>query len=166
MAQGRITKRSVDALKPGKRDSYLWDSELPGFGLKVTPAGGRTYLVQYRIGGRKGRTRRVTIGKHGTVTPDKAREKAKRLLGQVADGQDPAERKTQARSEPSMAEIADRYLEEHVAVHNKPSQEARCPKDSCRAFPISSPCGSSPCRPRSPHSLSTAARSTARATSA
>ena len=125
MAQGKITKRSVDALKPGERDAYLWDSELAGFGLKVTPAGGRTYLVQYRLGGRKGRTRRVTIGKHGTVTPDKAREAAKRLLGQVADGQDPAEGKTQARKEPTVAQVADRYLEEHVAVHNKPSQGRR-----------------------------------------
>ncbi len=125
MAQGKISKRSVDALKPGERDAYLWDSELAGFGLKVTPAGGRTYLVQYRLGGRKGRTRRVTIGKHGTVTADKAREAAKRLLGQVANGQDPAERKTRARNEPTVKELADRYLEEHVAVHNKPSQGQR-----------------------------------------
>ncbi len=65
MATGRISKRSADALKPGERNKLLWDTALPGFGLKVTPAGGRTYLVQYRVGGRKGRTRRVTIGKHG-----------------------------------------------------------------------------------------------------
>ncbi len=120
MAQGKITKRSVDALKPGERDAYLWDSELAGFGLKVTPAGGRTYLVQYRLGGRKGRTRRVTIGKHGTVTPDKAREAAKRLLGQVADGQDPAERKTQARKDPTVAELCDMYVAEGCAT-KKPS---------------------------------------------
>jgi hypothetical protein len=125
MAQGKISKRSVDALKPGERDSYLWDSELAGFGLKVTPAGRKVYLVQYRLGGRKGRTRRVTIGKHGTVTPDKAREAAKRLLGQVADGQDPAESKTQDRKAPTVADVADRYLKEHVAEHNKPSTAKR-----------------------------------------
>jgi integrase len=127
MAQGKISKRSVDALKPGERDAYLWDSELAGFGLKVTPAGSKVYLVQYRIGGRKGRTRRVTIGKHGTVTADMAREAAKRLLGQVANGKDPAESKTQARKEPTVAQVADRYIEEHVTTHNKPNmgREAR-----------------------------------------
>ena len=38
MGEGRITKRAVDAAKPGKADSYLWDRDLPGFGLKVTPS--------------------------------------------------------------------------------------------------------------------------------
>ena len=69
MATARITKRAVDAAKARKIDSYVWDPELPGFGLKVTPAGRKVYLVQYRLGGRKGRTRRVTIGQHG---PDHA----------------------------------------------------------------------------------------------
>ena len=62
MAEGRITKRTVDAAKARKADSYVWDQELPGFGLKVTPAGRKVYLVQYRLGGRNGRTHRVTIG--------------------------------------------------------------------------------------------------------
>lgn len=125
MARGRITKRSVDALKPRERaDTYLWDSELPGFGLKHTPAGGRTYLVQYRIGGRKGRTRRVTLGRHGALTPDEARREAKRVLGQVAAGDDPAENRTRTRKAPSVAELADRYLQEHVAAHNKASTAA------------------------------------------
>ena len=60
LALTRITKRTVDAAKARKTDSYLWDRELPGFGLKVAPAGSKVYLVQYRLGGRKGRTRRVT----------------------------------------------------------------------------------------------------------
>ncbi len=80
----RISKRSVDAAKPKAKDTYLWDDELAGFGLKVTPTGRKVYLVQYRVGGRKARTRRVTIGPHGSVTPDAARVEAKRLLGQVA----------------------------------------------------------------------------------
>ena len=92
MAKGRITKRAVDAAKPGEHDTYLWDADLSGFGLKVTPAGGKAYLVQYRLGGRKGRTRRVTIGRHGSPwTPESARKEAKRLLGEVGAGRDPAE---------------------------------------------------------------------------
>ncbi len=116
MATGRISKRSVDALKLGEGDVYLWDSELPGFGLKMTPTGGRTYLVQYRVGGRKGRTRRVTIGKHGPLTPEQARQEAKRILGEVAAGQDPAEDRTRDRQAITVAELCDLYLSEGVAT--------------------------------------------------
>jgi hypothetical protein len=90
MVTARITKRTVDAAKPRKADSYYWDEELSGFGLKVTPAGRKVYLVQYRLGGRKGRTRRVTIGQHGQITPTFAKDEAKRLLGTIASGRDPA----------------------------------------------------------------------------
>jgi len=43
----KITKRSVDAIKPSLRDSFLWDTEIPGFGCKVTPKGARIYILQY-----------------------------------------------------------------------------------------------------------------------
>ena len=127
MATGRITKRSVDAQEPGDRDKLLWDSEILGFGLKVTPTGTRTYLTQYRIGGRKGRTRRVTIGQHGrpwtdprtgetkSLTPDVARKEAKRLLGLVTAGEDPAEDRARARQALTVAELCDLYLLEGVA---------------------------------------------------
>jgi hypothetical protein len=63
MGRIRITKEAVEAALPGPSDIYLWDTKLKGYGLKVTPGGRRVYFVQYRLGGRKGRTRRVTIGK-------------------------------------------------------------------------------------------------------
>ncbi len=84
MATGRITKRSVDAQEPGDRDKLLWDSDTPGFGLKVTPTGTRTYLTQYRIGGRKGRTRRVTIGQHGRPWTDPRTGETRSLTPDVA----------------------------------------------------------------------------------
>ena len=99
MATGKITKRTVDASKARKADSYLWDRELHGFGLKVTPAGSKVYLVQYQLGGRKGRTRRVTIGRHGELTPTAARVEAKRLLGEVAIGRDPASERNKKKGE-------------------------------------------------------------------
>jgi integrase len=89
MAVGSITKRAVDALKPGQAEQYLWDDEVSGFGLKVTPKGGRTYLLQYRMGGRGTPTRRFTIGKHGTWTPEEARKEARRLRQMVDRGVDP-----------------------------------------------------------------------------
>jgi integrase len=86
MATGRITKRSVEAIEAPREGSraYLWDDTLKGFGVMVTPAGGRSYLIQYRIGGRGTPTYRYTIGKHGSPwTAEKARERAIDLLEMV-----------------------------------------------------------------------------------
>jgi integrase len=121
MGQGRITKRAVDAAKPRRADTYLWDRELPGFGLKVTPAGRKVYLVQYRLRGRKGRTRRVTIGQHGQITPTFARDEAKRLLGMIATGRDPAAERDKAKADRSLAEVLDQFMAEHVRPKLKPS---------------------------------------------
>lgn len=96
MAQASITKRAVDAAKPAERDYFLWDDGVAGFGLKVTPAGGKVYLFQYRIArpGHAERTapKRYTIGKHGSLTPDQARKRAKELAALVEQGIDPRQR--------------------------------------------------------------------------
>lgn len=72
MAQGRISKRSVDALQCGTgRDRvFLWDEALAGFGVAAFPTGRKVYVAQYR---QHGRSRRVAIGEHGRLTPDEAR---------------------------------------------------------------------------------------------
>jgi hypothetical protein len=88
--RGRITSPVVEALHAVDRDQYIWDFELPGFGVKVTPAGSRVYLVQYRMGGRKGRTRRITIGRHGLISAEAARETAVRIKNTISSGRDPA----------------------------------------------------------------------------
>lgn len=121
MPSARLTKRTVDAAQPSERDSYVWDDELSGFGLKVTPAGRKVYLVQYRLGGRKGRTRRVTIGVHGTLTPDQARAEAKRLLGLVAAGTDPAEERDKTKADKGMGSILEQFLFEHSDAKLKAS---------------------------------------------
>lgn len=68
--RGKITKRAVDAVKAGAADRFLWDTKTKGFGLKVTPAGNRVYILQYRTGGRGTPTKRVTLGNHGELTPN------------------------------------------------------------------------------------------------
>lgn len=93
----KLTKRTVDAAKPDTRDLFIWDTELKGFGLKVTSAGRKVYLIQYRMpepGKPLNQTtpRRYTIGEHGSPwTPDKARDRADKLLKLVDEGQDPAQ---------------------------------------------------------------------------
>lgn len=117
----KITKRLVDAAMPDPaKDAFWWDSELRGFGLKVTPAGVKVYVLQYHVGtGRNARRRRLVIGRHGSPwTPEKARIEAKRLLGDIADGGDPLERRQQDRKTMTIAELCDLYLAEGVA-HKK-----------------------------------------------
>ncbi|MEM7781318.1 MAG: site-specific integrase [Pseudomonadota bacterium] len=94
MATGRITKRAVDALPspPHGKRGYLWDTDLKGFGVMVTDKGAKSYLVQYRIGGRGHPTRRFTIGRHGSPwTPDTARDRAREVLEQVHRKIDPVD---------------------------------------------------------------------------
>jgi integrase len=121
LGTARITKRTVDTARPTSKDIYLWDDELSGFGLKVTPTGRKVYLVQYRLGGRKGRTRRVTIGQHGELTPTAARIEAKRLLGQVAIGRDPASDRDKMKADKTLTAVLDQFMTEHVKSKRKAS---------------------------------------------
>jgi integrase len=115
----KITKRSVEALQPGPRDIFLWDSEIPGFGCKVTSKGGRIYLLQYS---RNDRDHRVTIGRHGVeFTAEQARNEVRRLRGLIASGENPALARVRERSAPTVAELGQRYLEEYARPHKKPS---------------------------------------------
>ncbi|RWO81029.1 site-specific integrase [Mesorhizobium sp.] len=114
MANIKITKTTVEAIAPTDCDQIFWDATLKGFGLKVTPAGSRVYLVQYRTGGgRSGVTKRVTIGKHGSPwTPDMARTEAKEVLARVTQGSDPAKAKQLDRQMLTVAELCDKYLQD------------------------------------------------------
>jgi integrase len=123
MATVKLTKTRVDAVKPAAVPVYLWDAELKGFGLRCSPAGIKSYVVQYRAGGggRSSPKLRVTIGRHGSPwTADTARSEAKRLLGAVAHGGDPASERQAARKAETVSELIDLYLSEGCA-HKKPS---------------------------------------------
>lgn len=120
MARAAITKRAVDSAQPNVTDTFLWDAEVAGFGLKVTPAGGKTYVFQYRIArsGQAERTppKRYTIGKHGRITPDQARRRAKELGALVEQGIDPRQRELEA----ALAEdLAERALKERERVERE-----------------------------------------------
>ena len=67
MATFKLTDGLVEAIEPTENDTYAWDSALPRFGVRVTRAGARIYLVQYRPKTAPGvapKTRRITIGQH------------------------------------------------------------------------------------------------------
>jgi integrase len=102
---GTISIRTVEALAPGQT---LWDAALSGFGCR-RQISAAVYIVKYRASGSQ---RFLTIGKHGPWTPDKARREAKRLLGEVATGSDPATAKAEAklRDADTLAAVSDVYL--------------------------------------------------------
>ena len=124
----RLTKRTVDAAEPG---ATVWDGDLPGFGLRVTAKGAKSYVLKYRAHGRQ---RWVTIGRHGhpmpveaqtgagaVWTPQSARDEAVRLLGRVKQGSDPSLEKQTARNAETLEQFSKRYLTDHVDVYTKPN---------------------------------------------
>jgi integrase len=115
----KLTKRTVEAIEPGTRDLLVWDAEIAGFGVKVTPRGARIYVLQYS---RHNRDRRVTIGRHGDggLTAEQARREAEILRGIIRNGGDPAAERARERSIPTMRVLAERYMEEHALPKKKP----------------------------------------------
>jgi len=120
----KITKRSVDALRPTAKDFFVWDTELKRFGLKMTPKGAKSYVVQYRMGGREAKTQRYTIGKHGSPwTPDSARMEADRLLKLADMGISPVQADRERRRE--VVDLAfDTYADRFVDVYLKSNWKA------------------------------------------
>ena len=120
----KITKRLVDATGPADRDVFVWDTEVRGFGLKVSKGGTKTYIFQYRMGGRGSPTRRYTIGPHGAFTPDEARVRAEKLRGKVSDGFDPGKEKAEERKRAR----AEADTPNTFGQHAKKYIERECPR--------------------------------------
>jgi integrase len=110
----------VDALKSNGSEFTVWDEAVTGFGVRVRATGGKSYVVVYRAGaGRGAPVRRYTIAAVGKVAPERARARAKVILGLVAHGHDPADQKTTERGVPTVADLANRYMNEHVKAKRK-----------------------------------------------
>ena len=112
-----LSNRTVDGLPAGEKEIIYWDRSQPGFGVRVYPSGSKVYLVQGR--GPRG-SRRITLGRHGTLSSEEARRQGALLLTFIKTGEEPLG-SPDAGLGPTVAELAERYLREHVAVRCKPS---------------------------------------------
>lgn len=106
----KLTIRDVDALlcPPEVASIQLWDGELRGFGVRAFSSGTKKFIVQYRT--RSGQQRRMTLGAHGTLTLERARTRAKAILGRVAEGFDPAGENHEQRNALTVDKLCDLYV--------------------------------------------------------
>ena len=118
-----ISNRTVNGLSAEGRDVIFWDRELPGFGVRIYPTGAKVYVVQTRAWGRSWR---VTVGRHGSLSADRARRQGARIIARIKAGDDPVRPPKWRlgrgdRPAITVTDLAQRYLREHVAVRCKPS---------------------------------------------
>lgn len=119
----RITKRVVDAMRPG---DFLADDEVRNFVARCLPSGAVTYGLRYRIAGEQ---RWLALGLHGNVTPATARKLARKRSGEVADDRDPATERKVKREKAAVATastvnaLLDAFLDRHVRKNLKPARE-------------------------------------------
>ena len=114
-----LSKRTVDGLSVADKEVIFWDRELRGFGVRVYPSGAKVYLVQSRG---PGGSKRIALGRHGVIPAGRARQRAALVIGRIKAGEEPeAAAAARASAGSTVAELAGRYLSEHVAVRCKPN---------------------------------------------
>jgi integrase len=125
----KLTKRIIDTLPaPANRDEIWWDEDLKGFGLKITSAGRKVFLVQYRPAGDRRNPRKYTIGEYGPTTPHQARVEAQRVLAERAAGRDPQAEKQIAKrriASEQVADLAAEFVARHVSQNRTASETTR-----------------------------------------
>ena len=120
-----LNKRMVDRLSVDGKDAVFWDRDLTGFGVRVHPSGSKVYMVHKRSGGK---SRRVNIGRHGVWSLDAARREAGGIIASLKNGETPARPGAENRSAsgPTIAELAEQYMAEHVKLRCKPTTARSC----------------------------------------
>jgi hypothetical protein len=131
-----VTKSAIEAIRPSGRRVIFYDTNLPGFGLRVEPSGIKTFILRYRAngGGRGARERLLKIGRFGDITVDKAREAARDMLATIRLGADPAAERHRRRSMPTFGELADEMLAEAAKIAQAHPREARLRPGSIRNY--------------------------------
>ena len=115
----KLTKIIADKAqyqREGNERQVIWDSTLRGFGLRIYPSGQKSFVLEYRILGRK---RQLTIGAYGPLTVDMARELATKALASVIEGKDPLKEKQEGIGGKTIKALCEDYIERHAKPHKK-----------------------------------------------
>jgi len=118
MPRVKLTKSVIDDLPTPAKDVVYWDAGCPGFGVKVTPAGRKVFIVLFRTGGAGSRLRKYTIGPYGRVTLHQARGSAQKVFAAKLDGRDLAAEKLDARKRIVADRVEDllvAYITQHIS---------------------------------------------------
>jgi len=99
------------ALPPVRGQTMMWDAEVKGFALRITPGGAKSFVLDYRA---EGRQRRITIGAWPDWTVAAARQTAKDMKREVDLGSDPMGERQAQREAPTVQEMWERYAREHL----------------------------------------------------
>lgn len=113
----KLTKTFVDSLKPSLKDEWHWDSEIPGFGVRIQPSGRKTYVARYRTHDRV--QRKLTLARCSDMPPDRARDLARKAFATVAEGGDPTKDRRVEKDAPTMSDLQERYMKEHAGPFKK-----------------------------------------------
>lgn len=118
----KIGRRALSAVPAVSRPTVFYDTELTGFGLKVSPTGAQSYIVEYRpgAGGRAVAKRRMVLGRPKTMAPEEARSLASNILARVRLGQDPAAERASERKAETVGDLLDSFLDDHIRLKRKP----------------------------------------------
>ena len=112
-----LTERIVRDAKPDGKTRIVWDNQVKGLGLRITAKGVKSFILNYRIGGRE---RRMTLARASEISLKAARKKAAEYLeGIRMDGIDPLEVKQEAREAPTIADGLARFFNEYAPARIK-----------------------------------------------
>lgn len=114
----KLTKRTIDSLVKADEHYTLWDIEVPGFGVRVMPTGRKSFVLKFVVNGQQ---RWMTLGRYGDLTLEEARKMAQAKRGDVAKGEDPSAIVRTRKTAPTVAELVERFIEEHVKTKTRPS---------------------------------------------
>ncbi len=131
MPRVKLTKSVIDDLPTPAKDVVYWDAGCPGFGVKVTPAGRKVFVVLFRTGGAGSRLRKYTIGPYGRVTLHQARVSAQKVFAARLEGRDLAAEKRDARKR-MVADRVEDLLEAYITQHVSQNRSARATSQMLR----------------------------------
>lgn len=119
MPKIRLTERWLETLSPARTAAFYWDTKQSGLGVRLSAKGEAYFVADYRVRGSRTR-RRIALGKHGAITLEEARQRARKLVSAGLDGCDPVAESNAKARRPTFDALVATWLDVHVARKRSP----------------------------------------------